>query len=165
MENVESVETIGASNDLEKMKMEANMEPEQFQEPMCKGKWLKSKWNWQPIIGDGSKWNYVQSMTSWAWKMTSVWTSIHWTWPMRIQPSFLFPKIQRKKTLSNTKSSCLIMWFAPNASSNGLTGQVWIFAPKMYFFQFTFQSKIFEFLVLFQLVLYSNFSFSSVGAF
>ena len=38
MENVESVETIGASNDLEKMKMEANMELEQFQEPMFKDK-------------------------------------------------------------------------------------------------------------------------------
>merc|ERR1712241_512208 len=36
---------------------------------------------------------------------------------------FLFLKIQRKKTLSNTKSSCLIMWFAPNAFSNGPTGQ------------------------------------------
>ena len=145
MENVEFVEMIGASNVLEKTRMEVTLEPEQLQEPMFKDKWLKSKSNWQPIIGDGSKWNYVQSMTSWAWKMTSVWTSIHCTWPMRIQPSFLFPKIQRKKTLSNTKSSCLIMWFAPNASSNGLTGQVWIFAPKMYFFNSHFKVKYLNF--------------------
>ena len=38
MENVEFVEMIGASNDLEKTRMEATLEPEQLQEPMFKDK-------------------------------------------------------------------------------------------------------------------------------